>query len=297
LLSDNIDGGDGNQITVTLTGGANITLSDEGTLRGNNTGVASGGNFSADDPEATVNVFVAGPVARIEVTHLNPARSALHRLNVTDVYFSTTVSEERASDVIDGGAGDDLIDAGEGDKLTFENTNVVCFARGTMICTPCGENRIEDLEVGGRVITRDHPRERIRWHGVRTVEAQGDMAPIVLKTGTVGNRRDLVVSPLHRILLTGIRAMVHCGASEVLVTAKHLINGDTIYQREGGKVEHHHTLFDEHEIIYANGTPAESLHPAKDNLGGFCAESREELLKIFPKLRKDAMSNCPSARH
>lgn len=386
---------DGNQIAVTLTGGANIALSDEDTLAGNDTGVATGGNFGAGDPEATVNVFIAGPVARVEVTHLNPTGNATHRINVSDIYFSTTDSEEGASDVIDGGAGDDLIDAGEGDdtitvaeddtvtggtgadtfvitdqdasnivitdfdtatgivggqdpvdqaendfadlsgffatlgdmrdanlsgpgadvvldlgggqtltfegvtdadELTFENTNVVCFARGTMIRTPCGETRIEELEVGDRVITRDHRRQRIRWHGVRTVEATGDMAPIVLKTGAVGNRRDLVVSPLHRIMLTGMRAMVHCGAPEVLVTAKHLVNGDTVFQREGGEVEYHHILFDEHEIIYANGAPAESLHPGKDNLDGFGAESREELLKIFPELRKDAMSYGPSAR-
>ena len=349
----------------------------------------------AAEAEATVNVFVEGPVARIEITHLNPTGNTLHRINVTDVYFSTTDSEVGAADVIDGGAGDDLIDAGEGDdtitlaeddtvtggdgadtfvitdqdasgivitdfdtatgidggqdpadqadndfadlsgffatleqmrdantagpgadvvldlgggqtltfegvtdvnELTFENTNVVCFARGTMIRTPCGETRIEDLDVGDRVITRDHRRQRIRWHGVRTVEAEGDMAPIVLKTGAVGNRRDLLVSPLHRILLTGMRAMVHCGAPEVLVAAKHLINDDTIYRCEGGEVEYHHILFDEHEIIYANGAAAESLHPGKDNLDGFGAESREELLKIFPELRGDPMSYGPSAR-
>ena len=386
---------DDNQIEVTLTGGSDITLSDTDTVAGNDTGVASGGNLSASDPAATVNVFVAGPVARIEVTHLNPSGSALHRLNFSDIYFSTTESEDGASDVIDGGAGDDLIDAGEGDdtitlaendtvtggtgadtfvitdqdasnivitdfdtstgivggldpadqddndfadlsgffanikdlqaantagpgsdvvldlgggqtltfegvtdvsELTFENVNVVCFARGTMIRTPAGESRIEDIEVGDKVITRDHRRERVRWHGVRTVEAIGDMAPIVFRTGAIGNRRDLVVSPLHRVLVTGMRAQILFGAAEVLVAAKYIVNGDTIFRREGGMVEYHHILFDNHEIIYANGAPAESLHPGKDNLDGFGCESREEILKLFPELRSDPTSYGPSAR-
>ncbi|MGB1214168.1 MAG: Hint domain-containing protein [Pikeienuella sp.] len=386
---------DDNPVTVTLTGGSELTLSNTDGVTGNDTAIASGVNRNADDPEATLNVEIAGPVARIEVTHLNPGGTALHRLNVTDIYFSTTDSEEGASDVIDGGAGNDLIDAGEGDdtitlaeddtvtggtgadtfvitdqdssnivitdfdtstgivggqdpadqddndfadlssffstlgemrdantapdgsdvvldlgggqtltfegvtnsdELTFENTNVVCFARGTLIRTPEGETLIEKLNVGDKVITRDHRRERIRWHGVRTVPAEGSLAPIVITAGAIGNRRDLVVSPLHRLMVSGMRAQILFGAPEVLVAAKHIVNGDTIYRREGGEVEYHHILFDNHEIIYANGAPAESLHPGKDNLDGFGRESREEILKLFPELRTNVMSYGPSVR-
>lgn len=387
---------DDNPVEIDLTVGSQVTASDEDAVPGNDTATAAGGNQTAADPEATANISIDGPVARVVITYFDPTgAAATQAVNISDIYFDTVDSEEGASDVIDGGAGDDLIDAGEGDDtitlaeddtvtggsgadtfvitdqdasnivitdfdtatgiqggqdpadqgdndfadlsgffanlgdmrdantagpgddvvldlgggqtltfqgvtdandLTFENTNLVCFTRGTLIRTPGGETLIEDLKVGDKVITRDHRRERIRWHGVRTVEAKGDMAPIVLTTGTVGNRRDLVVSPLHRILIKGMRAQILFGAPEVLVAAKHIVNGDTIYQREGGEVEYHHILFDNHEIVYANGAPAESLHPGKDNLDGFGQESREEILKIFPELRNDAMAYGPSAR-
>ncbi|MDO7631218.1 MAG: Hint domain-containing protein, partial [Loktanella sp.] len=49
------------------------------------------------------------------------------------------------------------------------------------------------------------------------------------------------------------------GRSEVLVKVRHLINGDTVYQRDGGFVDYFQLLFDDHQIIYAEGIAAESL--------------------------------------
>ena len=49
------------------------------------------------------------------------------------------------------------------------------------------------------------------------------------------------------------------GRAETLVWAKHLVNGKDINRLNDGFVEYYQLLFDEHQIIYAEGIAAESL--------------------------------------
>ena len=64
-----------------------------------------------------------------------------------------------------------------------------------------------------------------------------------------------------------------------------LVNGSTIRQQAGGTVTYVHILFDQHEIIYAEGAPSESFHPGKQALSALEAPVREELFRIMPNLR------------
>lgn len=165
---------------------------------------------------------------------------------------------------------------------------LICFASGTMIGTGRGQVPVEDIAVGDLVQTLDHGPRPVRWVGARTVPAIGRLAPICIKAGALGNRADLNVSPQHRILLTDARAELYFGESEVLVAAKHLVNGKTIVAAPGGTVTYHHLLFDTHEIVLSEGIPTESLHPNKQSLKGVCAPSRDEILTLFPELGGNA---------
>ena len=49
------------------------------------------------------------------------------------------------------------------------------------------------------------------------------------------------------------------GRAETLVRAKHLVNGKDVNRLNDGFVEYNQLLFDEHQIIYAEGIAAESL--------------------------------------
>jgi hypothetical protein len=136
----------------------------------------------------------------------------------------------------------------------------VAFTRGTMITMSTGAQRlIEELEVGDKLLTRDDGTQAIRWIGQYTVRAVGDFAPILIKAGTLNNTNDLVVSPDHRLFIYQRRDALGAGRSEVLVKARHLINGDTVIQKDGGHVDYFQLLFDEHQIIYAEGIAAETL--------------------------------------
>ena len=77
------------------------------------------------------------------------------------------------------------------------------------------------------VITRDDGAQPIRWIGGRMGPGRGRNAPIrVAAGGILGARRPFLLSPQHRVLVEGFRAQLLCGEEEVLVSARHLINGD-----------------------------------------------------------------------
>ena len=175
--------------------------------------------------------------------------------------------------------------------------NLLCFAQGTWITTPNGQVPIEELAAGDMVVTMDHGPQPIRWIGSSKRRATGNMAPILIRKGALGNTRDLRVSPQHRMLLSGWQAEVLFGESEVLATAKSLVNDHSILREEGGEVEYFHMLFDTHEIVYAEGAPSESFHPGAEGWKALDKPTRNEILELFPQLvNGDFDSYGPSAR-
>jgi len=175
--------------------------------------------------------------------------------------------------------------------------NFICFAQGTWITTPSGQVPIEELAAGDMVVTMDHGPQPIRWIGSSKRPAIGNMAPILIRKGALGNTRDLRVSPQHRMLLSGWQAEVLFGESEVLATAKSLVNDHSILREEGDEVEYFHMLFDTHEIVYAEGAPSESFHPGAEGWKALDKPTRNEILELFPQLANGNFdSDGPSAR-
>lgn len=213
--------------------------------------------------------------------------------------------------VIDDGSGNAKLIFPEGESIVLQGVTpaqmssdaqlraagIPCFTPGALIATPYGQRPIESLRVGDKVVTRDHGLQPIRWIGRRTVAAQDQLAPILIKSGVVtGQDLPLLVSPQHRLLFTGYRAELLFGESEVFVAAKHLIDGVDVIRREGGSVTYLHLMFDSHEVIYANGAASESFHPGDQSLGSIEGAAREELFTIFPELRGESNRFGPTAR-
>lgn len=161
----------------------------------------------------------------------------------------------------------------------------VSFARGTMITLADGRQRpIEDLKPGDKVLTRDHGPQSVRWLSKATLRAVGAFAPVVITTGTLGNSGDLIVSPHHRVFLYQRQRPAGLHTSELLVQAKHLVDDETVFQREGGFVDYFSLIFDHHEIIYAEGVPAESLMVNDATLSRLPSEIADDLKARFPGL-------------
>jgi hypothetical protein len=132
-----------------------------------------------------------------------------------------------------------------------------CFCRGTLILTERGEVPVEDLAIGDRVVTLSGAVRRVKWIGRRAydgrfVAANRRVLPIRIEAGALAPglpARDLWLSPEHALYLDG-----------ALVPAGLLVNGATIRQVESvDRLEYFHIELERHDVILAEGVPAETF--------------------------------------
>ena len=174
--------------------------------------------------------------------------------------------------------------------------SVVCFAHGTLIEADGASLHVQDLNIGDMVMTRDAGLQTIAWIGTTTVAAQGDLAPIVISKGVLGNDRDLVVSPQHAILLDDWRAELLFGQEEILVRAVDLLNHDGVYRKIGGIVTYYHILFDAHQLVRSEGIWTESLYPGDMTLQTVNDAARNQIVTLFPDLASYGPKAAPCIR-
>jgi collagen type I/II/III/V/XI/XXIV/XXVII alpha len=138
--------------------------------------------------------------------------------------------------------------------------SVACYCAGTRILTLRGEVEVEHLAVGDVVLTTAGSARPVRWIGHRRVDCRHhprpDLVwPVRVRAGAFADgspRRDLLLSPDHALLLdVG-------GAACVLIPVKYLINGGAIAQERVAAVHYYHVELDRHDIVLAEGLPAES---------------------------------------
>lgn len=181
------------------------------------------------------------------------------------------------------------------DRGGFDKTTVCfhvpCFAAGTLIATAEGLKPVELIRVGDKVLTRDDGYQEVRWAGQRVLSAEElaatpDFVSVMIKAGALGNnlpRRDLRVSPGHRMLISGVHAEMMFGERDVLVAASDLV-GQPGISFDARPVTYVHIMFDRHQVVDSEGAWSESFQPADLTLNGLDQQQREELLALFPEL-------------
>tara|TARA_R110002072_G_scaffold76065_2_gene178698 strand:+ start:2362 stop:3303 length:942 start_codon:yes stop_codon:yes gene_type:complete len=170
-----------------------------------------------------------------------------------------------------------------------------CFTPGTLIETPDGPRLIEALRVGDLITTLDDGAQPIRLITCDRFRATADFAPIRFAVGAIGNDVPLLVSPQHRMLITGWQAELYFGQAEVLVAAKHLVNGHSVSRVLGGTVEYIHLMFDTHQIVFGGGVPSESYFP-EHAMTGQDVDVMDEILTLFPEFKATADAGWTLAR-
>jgi len=145
---------------------------------------------------------------------------------------------------------------GNGGLIITENP---CFAAGTRILTPTGEVAVEDLKAGDEVLTAREGFESIAaiiWTGQRTIDLARHampekVRPVRILAGAFGPglpERDLLLSPDHALFIDG-----H------LIEAKTLVNGVTVIAEQNIRhVTYHHIELERHDVVLAEGLPAET---------------------------------------
>jgi hypothetical protein len=134
-------------------------------------------------------------------------------------------------------------------------TAVACFAAGTRLLSPAGEVAVETIVPGDCLVTPRAPamKRRVIWVGRRTVDLLSNRfaRPVRVTAGAISPgvpERDLRLSPEHALFV-----------NDAFVEAISLVNGTTIFQEQGGRsVTYYHIELDAHDVVLAEGCPAES---------------------------------------
>lgn len=174
---------------------------------------------------------------------------------------------------------------------------VPCFTAGVRLLTAKGQRPVEKIAVGDLVETADNGLQPVRWVGSRTLDAVDlaaapELRPIRIARGALGDglpKRDIMVSPQHRMLVRSAIAQRMFGADEVLVAAKHLVGlAGVSVADDVTEVTYLHLLFDRHEVVFAEGARSETLYVGAEALRSVGEAARAEILALFPQLAEGA---------
>ncbi|WP_052700904.1 Hint domain-containing protein [Loktanella sp. S4079] len=303
---DTLDGGTGDD---TLTGGAGTTTATGG--GGNDTFVYTLGEdlqitdfgtgaTNADDGDNTNNDYIDLSPFYTNQKEFEADLADDGILNQSATGPDVDFSDNTAIDgTITGLSGLNGITASE----LLEQTGVACFAAETLIETGHGARMIAELAVGDEVLNTGGQLLDIKWIGGRKVSA-AEMAenpklrPIRITKGALGNglpTQDLLVSRQHRMQVSSKITERMFGAKDVLVAAIKLTEIPGIYIDETvQEVTYYHMLFDQHEVVLANGAPSESLFTGPEALRSVSAGAREEILVLFPELAERDYETAPA---
>lgn len=169
----------------------------------------------------------------------------------------------------------------------------ICYVAGTLIETDGGAIRVENLTPGMHVITADHGPCPVLMVKAQSISAQAaarapHLRPIRIRAGALGSglpKRDLLVSPQHRVMVRSKIAQRMFDTSEVLVAAKQLLALDGIeVDEELESFTYVHFLCRDHQIVYAEDLPSESLYLGQEAFKAMSPEALKELREIFPDL-------------
>jgi hypothetical protein len=225
--------------------------------------VPIGDTVTLADSAAAIEALMPGQIEALQTIGFT-------NLEATDASLQFTVAQALAVDLANLGVGvprgdtasvvdtpDNLatLTPSEIAALDALGVTVPCYCRGTHILTERGEVAVEDLRVGDLAVTASGAHRPIVWIGHRALDLRRHpdalaVLPVRVRANAFGEgqpRRDLWLSPGHNIACEG-----------TLMPISSLINGRSVAQIEQDCVEYWHVELDAHDILLAEGLPAES---------------------------------------
>lgn len=169
-------------------------------------------------------------------------------------------------------------------------SSIACYRAGTLIATERGEVPVELLSVGDIVVTAAGERQPIRWIGRRHIDCSrhprpDEVCPIRVRAAAFGDglpRRDLFLSPDHAIYV-----------DDRLIPVKWLVHGDAIAQVATAAVTYYHVELPCHDVLLAEGLPAESYLDTGDRANFANGGATTRLHPGFSARAWDALGCAP----
>ncbi|MGJ8547797.1 MAG: Hint domain-containing protein [Sulfitobacter sp.] len=280
--------------STSYTGGNSNTAYDQNNFAANETFRIDGGANRTFDASVVYNAtltYTDGTTATISAVVFQDTSGDLFLAPEFSVNADQTALEAKAirSLSLDSLSGNNYA----GMNASRQTSNfAVCFTEGTLIRTPYGEIPVEQLKAGDLVETLDHGPQQIRWIGGRTVPSTGPMTPVMLHKGSLGSGlpyRDMMLSRQHRLLLANKIAARMTGSEQILLAAHYLIGmaGIASYGKRR-LVTYWHFMCDAHEIVFAEGAPAETLYLGPEARKAMTSAALDEIIGLFPELADPA---------
>ncbi len=193
-------------------------------------GFGSGGTLDVTDFRAVSDTFASGALTLTDSLGAHITLQVQGGFQTSDFTLAP-----------DGAGGTDL--------------TAICFLPGTLIRTLQGEVPVEKLEVGQFVRTWSGGKRPVTWIGTGTVLAargrQTASASVIVRAGALADNvpsRDLRVTKGHSLWI-----------DDVLIPVEFLVNHRSIVWNDSpGEVTIYHVELDAHDILIADGAPAES---------------------------------------
>ena len=173
----------------------------------------------------------------------------------------------------------------------MDRSPIACFVAGTRLATESGEVAVQSLRVGDRVRAVLTGRwETVEWIGHRVIDItrhprKEQVWPIRVSAHAFAPcqpGRDLWLSPHHGVYV-----------NDVLIPVGLLVNGTTIRQIQLPAIDYWHVELPRHEVILAEGMPAESYLDTGDRTDFLLAGPFTTLFPVFGSRRADGEGCAP----
>ena len=134
-----------------------------------------------------------------------------------------------------------------------------CFAAGTMIRTPRGDVAVEMLTNDHEVLTQNGTAVKVKWIGRQSLRRMFSglkaLNMVRMEAGALGDGL-----PETELTVTGDHGMI---VEDLVINASALVNGTTIKQIPIADLPERFTVYhvetENHDVILANGAPAETF--------------------------------------
>lgn len=140
-------------------------------------------------------------------------------------------------------------------ELNVLGYEVACFLPGTQIATPLGEVPVERLKAGDEILTLHGAARAISWIGkgqaLATRGQRNGVTPVIVTKGALADNipnRELRITKGHSLYI-----------DDVLIPVEYLVNHRSIlWDDHAQQVIFYHIELETHDVLLANGTPAET---------------------------------------
>lgn len=300
--------GDNDQVIIDIPGGGDVTIVADPNDEVDKVRIKFANDSEADSVTIDLSTFSEDDL-HIDIFDYDPT-DQISLDGAFNKYVDPDEVDEFTFDYIgsDGQTYSGFVhakDGGEKDFLAEDAPIIICFGEGTEIETIDGPKTIETLLQGDFVLTFDHSIVPVRWIGSTVLTREDlqtwpNLRPIRVKHDTFGKGRpykDVLLSPNHRVLVSGWRAELYFGEPEVLVPVKSLVDDDRIrVETDCQQISYYHLLLESHQVVYSNGLRSESLFLGDQSLLALSKQAEAEVRSILTQEEWWALSTSPSVR-